>query len=849
MNLTEVTKSLGKMFARERQQGSVRNIVFWYDGEGVFADEVAGLELNNVKIVRLDDHNSFTTKLYIEKIDTESNLLVYSPMPLPQSRDNWLADTVYYSQTFSTDEASLILLNYKMDASLRSVAEEYKAFFRNKEREHRFNNYGVKNFDDNRFDVAVLSALCKQSVPNLDLNICEILRSVINSDMTLLDSINKFGSMNRIWDLIRRTYGYAFDEQSFEKLAVVLLVTHFAHSFDKTLPVAWKEYDTHNTNCYVLVDALMHRDGDGYKALADFAAERLNLVTALSKWTIQDILECDTFPQLDTMILSRIRGNIILDAGEYAEYKRIINARRNRRWFGEFEGEYLTQLYASEFLGFFQKHNDFSAIDCKVMWAKYRDELYKFDYYYRKFLCAYDKLDLSEDYRELAEKVENAYTNGYLTELSVKWCALLDGYADANGIIPWAVADVQEQARFYDRHVLPFVRKDERIVVIISDALRYESAIELSETLNREQKGESTLSAMLGVIPSYTDLGMAVLLPHKAITIVGDGTLFVDGISTKGTDNRGRVLGVVKLESIAITYESILRLNKRQMQETFGGKKLIYIYHNAIDAEGDKASTEHKVFGATEDAFRELSGLVKKFINDISAINFFITADHGYIYRRTQLQESDKTPKVTDSCFPLKRRFVLTSGQPQVESTQAFSMKYMGLPELTAIIPYGANCFKMQGAGSNYVHGGSSLQEVMVPLIQFKSGRNLTKQTSARKVQIALTSLTRKITSQIVYLDFQQSEPVGDKTLPLHVRVSLVDENGERISNENIIIADREGINPAGRVFKEKFTLRSMKYDKYLKYYLVLIDDDEIVENELERIPFTVDLAFGGGMF
>ncbi len=849
MNLTEVKKSLDKMFARELRQGSVRNIVFWYDSDGAFADEVDTLALEGVKTITLDDHSAFAAKLYIEKTDTQSNLLVYSPMPLPQSCDNWLADTVHYSQTFSTDEASLILLNYKMNASLRSVAEEYKAFFRNKERERRFESFGIEHFDENRFDVAVLSALCRQSVPNLDLSICEILRCIISGDTSLLESISKFGSMNRLWDLIRRNYGYPFDEQSFEKLAVELLVTHFAHSFDKALPAAWKDYDTHNTNCYVLVDALMYRDADDYKALADFVAARLNLTAALSAWTVQDVLECDTFPQFDTSILTRIRGNIMADAGEYAEYKRAINARRNRRWFREYEGEYLALLYACEFLGLFQKHGDFSAMDSKAMWMHYRDELYKFDFYYRKFLCAYDKLDLSEEYRALAEKVENAYTNGYLTELSVKWCALLDNGTNENGIIPWTVPDVQEQARFYDRHVLPTIRKDERMVVIISDALRYESAVELTEILNREQKGESTLTATLGVIPSYTDLGMAVLLPHKKITIAENGTFFVDGISTKGTDNRDKVLKAVKPESIAITYETIIRLNKQQMHDAFSGKKLIYIYHNAIDAEGDKAATEHKVFSATEDAFRELSGLVRKLVNDISAISFTITADHGYLYRRTPLAESDKTPKVTDSDFPLKRRFVLTGGQPKVEHTQAFSMQYLGLPELTAIVPYGANCFKLQGAGSNYVHGGSSLQEVMVPLIQFKSGRNLTKQTSARKVQIGLTSLTRKITSQIIYLDFQQSEPVGDKALPLHVRVSLVDENGERISNENIIIADSESTNPAERVFKEKFTLRNMKYDKHVKYYLVLLDDDEIVENEIERIPFTVDLVFGGGMF
>lgn len=849
MNLTEVKKSLDKMFARELRQGSVRNIVFWYDSDGAFADEIDSLELENVTIIKLNDHNAFATKLYIEKTDTQNHLLVYSPVPLPQSRDNWLADTVHYSQTFSTDEASLILLHYKMDASLRPVAEEYKAFFRRKEREQRFDSYGIEVFDENSFDVAVLSALCKQSVPNLDLCICEMLRKTITGDTTLAESISKFGSETRLWDLIKRNYGYPFDEQSIEKLAVVLLVTHFAHTFEKSLPAAWNDYNTHNTNAYILVDALMHKDSESFKALADFVAERLNLNTALSKWTVPEVLECDTFLQFDEMILARICGNIIADAGEFAEYKREINARRNRRWYSEYEDEYLTLLYACEFLQLFQKHSDFSAVSSKAMWTKYRDELYKFDFYYRKFLCAYDKLDLVEAYRAIAEKIENAYTNGYLTELSVKWCALLDNGMDENGLIPWSIPEVQEQSHFYDRQALPFVRRDERVVVIISDALRYESAVELTETLNREQKGESSLTATLGVLPSYTDLGMAVLLPHKAITIADNGTFFVDGISTRGTESRNKVLTAAKAESVAITYESIAGMNKQQMLETFGGKKLIYIYHNSIDAEGDKAATEHKVFHATEDAFKEISALIRKLINDISAINFFITADHGYIYRRTPLKESDKTPKVTDSDFPLKRRFVLTSGQPQVENTQTFSMNYIGLPELTAIIPYGANCFKMQGAGSNYVHGGSSLQEVMVPLIRFKSGRNLVKQTAARKVQIGLTSLTRKITSQIIYLDFQQSEPVGDKVLPLHARVALVDDAGERISNENIIIADSESANPAERMFKEKFTLRNMNYDKHMKYYLVIVDDDEIVENEIERIPFIVDLVFGGGIF
>ncbi|WP_243122360.1 hypothetical protein [Clostridium septicum] len=36
------------------------------------------------------------------------------------------------------------------------------------------------------------------------------------------------------------------------------------------------------------------------------------------------------------------------------------------------------------------------------------------------------------------------------------------------------------------------------------------------------------------------------------------------------------------------------------------------------------------------------------------------------------------------------------------------------------ITPKGTTRFKVQGAGANYVHGGSMLQEIVVPVIRFK---------------------------------------------------------------------------------------------------------------------------------
>ena len=54
-------------------------------------------------------------------------------------------------------------------------------------------------------------------------------------------------------------------------------------------------------------------------------------------------------------------------------------------------------------------------------------------------------------------------------------------------------------------------------MVIISDAFRYETAYTLFEKLQADEKCSASIAAMQGVLPSYTPLGMASLLPHKTI--------------------------------------------------------------------------------------------------------------------------------------------------------------------------------------------------------------------------------------------------------------------------------------------------------------------------------------------
>ena len=221
------------------------------------------------------------------------------------------------------------------------------------------------------------------------------------------------------------------------------------------------------------------------------------------------------------------------------------------------------------------------------------------------------------------------------------------------------------------------------------------------------------------------------------------------------------------------------------------------------------------------------------------------SADHGFIYRRSELQESDKIPRAAEGALDEGRRFVLTEKDENIESTLSFSMGYILGKDtnLRAILPGGVNIFKVQGTGVNYIHEGVSLQEVVIPVIKFKNDRSKSDALAVKKVDVKLINIFRKITNRITYLGFFQAEKAEDKYVPVRLKVYFEDEDGHRISNENIIIADSRSARPEERTFREKFTLRDMPYDKGKKYCLVLEDEEETVEKIYQRIPFIIDLA------
>ena len=81
-----------------------------------------------------------------------------------------------------------------------------------------------------------------------------------------------------------------------------------------------------------------------------------------------------------------------------------------------------------------------------------------------------------------------------------------------------------------------------RAFVIISDALRYEAAEELTSSLNGTYRVEAKLSSHLGVLPSYTALGMASLLPPTKLEYTEKAEILAEGKPTASLEQRNEIL-------------------------------------------------------------------------------------------------------------------------------------------------------------------------------------------------------------------------------------------------------------------------------------------------------------------
>ena len=834
MNLLTIQDKLNEEF-----RSSDRKLVFWYDDNAEFAEEVDSLQLNNSKLHTLTGDNALFTKYFLECEDRENSYLIYAPFPRPADQDNHLADTIYYSKQFYADRVSLLCADLHIPEKYKEQLALYTKFWRSNDRIEKFAALGIENYNPETIEIGLLAVMAGVKTPSFE----EVLKTVIISgeyaENKVIAAFDKMGLLKCFWHLGEKYYGYNEDQPTLEKLVVTLLITYTAHRFIGDLPKSWQPFISYKKNdIAVFVSNLMNNIlyKDQFDLIAEQIAVKIRTNDYFKNVPVESYFECDTFEVFDINIIRHLASVLVSNAAPLSEdYKEVIKKRSSKKHFAAKYASYYRAIdKADKLIAEIQKFSKDSAKDADEVIKLYTTKWVNIDKHYRGFYIAFDHIESNDSLHELRNLVENIYTNSYLMKLSVMWAdklEMISSFRQLSG---------QKQYDFYKLIVAPATKK-ECTVVIISDGFRYECGMELHNRFKEKANTSSELQYMISVLPSYTRLGMAGLLPHKSITFTAGHDVMVDGEPCVSSEQREKILRSYHPQSVVTTYSEVMPMNREAVRKLMTGQELIYIYHNQIDARGDHAATENEVFSAAKESIHEIMNLIQKLTVDKSITNYIITADHGFMYKRDKLDESDKVDLPKHSGVYLNKRFILSKEPLSIEGSLSYSLDYLGSEnkDVYVTVPRGADIFKAPGGGQNYVHGGASLQEIIVPLLKVKTERN---KKEVGYVEVVLTSLSRKITNLITYLDFIQTENISDTLQPIKIKVYFATESGEKISDEELIIADKKNAPPEKRQLHEKFTFRNRKYSKDEKYHLVM--KDAISDMELSRHEFIIDIAF-----
>jgi uncharacterized protein (TIGR02687 family) len=460
----------------------------------------------------------------------------------------------------------------------------------------------------------------------------------------------------------------------------------------------------------------------------------------------------------------------------------------------------------------------------------YTNEWMLVDTAYRKAVRIYRHGDLADAKVRLGldavmEGVNAAYEK-HLDALNRDWLKCLNQYNfDYHNI------RAPKQYDFYKREVEPY---DQKVVVIISDGLRYEAATDLLASLHGDPKNTADIRYQLASIPSKTNIGMAQLLPGHEPTFT-DGSIAIGGIKTEGIANRRQILTLKNQDATAEQFSALQGKTQEELREIFK-RKLVYVYHDVIDARGDKSASEDRTFLAVDEAIEDLKKFIKSLHATYNVARVLVTADHGFLYNDRPIDEKDKESSPNGKVVQNHNRFEISSDSKPVEMGYKFPLsattKFTG--ELFVTIPQSVNRYKLQGVGHQYVHGGGSLQEVVVPVIDSSRKR----QEITKKVTPMLVEHRQlRVVSNILRVQLLQTNKVSRFEKEITISIGLY-KDLELVSNEQIILLNSTEEAPSERMHRVDLNLAAVAAkESFLKLKVFDVEDklnpliEELVQN------------------
>lgn len=750
MDIPQIKQTLSRLFFEDNNR-----LIFWHDPDAEFVDSIP--ELDDVLLIRMDQEPALGIKIRIEREQPDQRFLMYSPTLQPEPETDWFLDCRYFSYSFKADRASIILddLGLKQQ-QLHDYIVHHQKFFANKGRLKQLQQWVLPDDSEKELSQKMMAVTVKADQPefnNLLLALFQQLADQTDLDdyPPVWDDLGKYDLQEIFWGLVHEHFGYTEESPSLRNLLIRLFVTDFSYHLQFELPTVFKHLVlSAKYSASVSVFLGQWRDSTrrngSYDVLSQIA-DLLKLTDCLHELDEVSLADVMSFLDVEKQLCRLLRDHI-LDTSALLQPDALLGIIRKRLdgyWCAKhlpssndvprlaLHYVYQALSVAIEFFNALNQSIEWQQKTPELQYKQYCDQHYQFDQNYRLFseFADHARSEGWDILKDLRDKIEATYNEQVLLPLSLAW----DTHLSSGLLSRWLLSGTTNQQDFFHSAVKPLLDKadNRKVYVIISDAFRYEVAQELSDQLNGQFRFQSTLDSLLGVLPSYTALGMAALLPHRQLEYNQKAEISVDGLACASLDQRHQILSSVS--GCAIKADDFIKMKKNEGREFVRSSRVIYIYHNVIDAVGDTASTEADTFDAVRKTIGELADLVRFIINSLSGTHVFVTADHGFIFQEKQPETTDKSLLLEKppGTIKAKKRYLLGHHLPEQEQVWHGSTQVTAgaKGELEFCLPKGCNRFHFVG-GARFFHGGAMPQEFIVPLLKIQQ----LKGKSAEKTKI-----------------------------------------------------------------------------------------------------------------
>lgn len=791
-DLGVLKRSLVDRFVNGRKAGE-RHICFWHDPDGDYEGDLNRLEadLTGVKVIRVEG-NEYAVKYRLLKDEPQQAFIVYRKGPVPDGTANWLWDLELAYGVFTADRASMDAQDLGLPLTLQPLVAQHDKFFRSGERKGKLK--ALLNEDD---DSARLRA--KMSAVALGIkehSFSELTRALLieeaGGSTSGYDALAAYGLTNFYWDGARTIYGYESVAPSIGDF-VEWVLKHSQKDFESLKVGVRHDYSAWRNDV---------RSREALAALARRAEVDLDIQTRIAAQGYRDLIELDAFEAIDWKIITDLALGVSTQTLTVRDVQEAEKARQTTFWYTldpSIRALYTAIRSAAELL------HDISTLSCAIAdfddgITKYKNHWYRIDQRYRQFLLATHTTDRADYLAPLIEQVELFYTNKYVFPLATEWQKQVDA------VETWKSNEFCSQTMFYKRFVEPIVSQGRRIVVVVSDALRYEVADELASTLRSDTRVayEATVDVVLGVLPSYTQMGMASLLPHDAIGFAGKNSdVVVDGKPAGGLANRTKVLEEVG--GTAISAQDVLAKKiKDELRPYLQQHKVIYVYHDTIDKRSHKLGAESGTPEAARDAIGELVRLVGNLTS--ADANVLVTSDHGFLFQESKIDEGSKLDEEPHGDIKFRdRRFLIGEDFKETPSFNTFTSAQLGLSgDLQVHIPKSIYRLtqKLQGAADRFVHGGATLQEIVVPVVKVsRKGKSVVK-----PVEVQIKPKSDVLTNAIVRINLLQVEPISERVHARELRAAFY--HGDSLISDQVMVVFASSGDERDRLQEVKLQIR-----------------------------------------